>query len=337
MEFIVLHGITALEAWDLGLGTNAQLVEHLDLAESATQPGDMRQFLDALSVLTRPLHILVGNARQRRHSRNWETHLIQRQLPQNSFFCIAPGIYIEAPYLCFAMLAGKLPFSHACWLGLELCGRCSTLPYHESARRIDPQKGYLERRPLTTVTLLERYSTAYGLGDKSMARRACGIVQNNARSPKECTLHLFSRFLPRLGGYGLRNYGLNESVPLPPELAELIGVEELEADMLWRDLGPRKDRMLAVEYDGKDYHTDDRQRSYDNIRRTLLRNVGVEVITIDKWQLYDMAVLDGIMQIVSEAVGGPTVRQDTKARAARMALRGELLAPGANPYKLLIP
>ena len=146
------------------------------------------------------------------------------------------------------------------------------------------------------------------------------------------------------GPHGLRkqaesadHLGLNESVPLPPEFAELIGVEELEADMLWRGLGPRKDRMLAVEYDGKDYHTDDRQRSYDNIRRTLLRNVGVEVITVDKWQLYDMALLDGIMQIVSEAVGGPTVRQDTKARAARMALRGELLAPGANPYKLLIP
>jgi len=337
MKFIVLHGITALEAWDLGLGAHAKPVEHLDPSASTISASDMQQFLEGLPFLTKPLHILVGSANQRRHSKSWETHLIQKPFPRNSFFDIGNGIFIEAPYMCFALLSGKLPYSHACWLGLELCGRCSTLPFHADAKRIDPKKGYLERMPLTTVNLLRRYATAYGLGEKSMAQRACGIVQDNARSPRECTLHLETRFQPRLGGYGLRNYTLNESIPLTYELANLIGVDKLEADMLWKGLGPRKDGMFALEYDGKDYHADDRQRAYDNIRRSILRYMGVEIVTVDKWQMNDMATFDGIMQMVAESVGGPAVRQDAKARAARIALREEILSPGANPYKLLVP
>lgn len=337
MKFIVLHGITALEAWDLGLCAQARPVTQLDLSNCDARAADMKQLLAQLPLLTRPLHILVGSASQRRHTSTWETHLLKRNLPLNSYFQIAEGIYVEAPYLCFASLAGRLPISYATWLGLELCGRCSSLPFHETERRIDPKKGYLERPPLTTAKLLDRYARAYGLGDKSHARRACAFMQDNVRSPRECILHIFSCFQSQLGGYGFHGYTLNTRLDVPPDLARIIGVDKLEADMLWTGLGPHKDEKFAFEYDGKDYHSDDSQRSYDNIRRAVLRAMGVQIITVDKWQMKDMATFDGIMQLVADSTGGPTVRQDPKARAARIALREELLTPGANPYRLLIP
>lgn len=133
---------------------------------------------------------------------------------------------------------------------------------------------------------------------------------------------------PERGGYGLRGYELNCRIPVPEGIGQLLNVNTLVADAYWSDCG------VALEYDGEDYHSSGAQRSYDNIRRSILRRLGIDVITVDKRQMMDMAVLDGVMQIVSDAVGGPPIRQDAVSRNARLELRSQLLAPDIDLYRV---
>jgi len=327
MGIIVLQGISAIEAWDIGLCGNAPLVEQLDLSQCASNAEEFRAFRDILPELTRPLHVAVSHANNRRPSKIWAPHVLKRDLPKNSYVSLGDGIYVEAPYLCATELVKGLPFPHACMLCMELCGGYSTLHLHQKQNRIDPKKGYLERPALTSVAQLARYAEAAGLGPKAKLRRVCKSIANDAASPRETALHLLVHMDAKSGGYGIGGYELNSNIPLKPELEALVGVPHLKADMYW------KDRRFALEYDGRDYHADDAQRAYDNIRRAVLRALGIGIVTVDKHQMKSVGILDGVMQVVSNAVGGPPVRHDPETRLARIDLRKQLLAPGLNLYR----
>jgi hypothetical protein len=210
---------------------------------------------------------------------------------------------------------------------MELCGQYSTNPVHAAAGRTESGKDYLERPAPSTALLLDRYAAALGLGRKSKVRRACKALANGSRSPRESILHLMMHLKRRQGGYALKGYLLNCRIPLPPELAALMGEETLQLDFYWKEF------HLAVEYDGSDFHSGDRQRSYDNLRRSVLRQLGIQVITIDKYQMADMAVLDGIMQMVSQAVGGPEVLLDAESKRKRAALHAQLLERDIQLYR----
>ena len=328
MGIIVLHGISAIEAWDIGACAHARPVERLDLGRCASSSAELGERADALPSLARPLHIAVPDAGSRRKSSRWMPHVLSRDLPRNSFFRISEDVYVEAPYLCFALLASTLSHPLACMLGMELCGGYSSLALHAMAHRTEPGKGYLERPPLTSVAQIGRYCDALELGRRSQARRACKQIAAQARSPRESILHLLAHMPPERGGYGLRGYELNCRIPVPEGIGQLLNVNTLVADAYWSDCG------VALEYDGEDYHSSGAQRSYDNIRRSILRRLGIDVITVDKRQMMDMAVLDGVMQIVSDAVGGPPIRQDAVSRNARLELRSQLLAPDIDLYRV---
>ena len=328
MKILVLHGASAAEAWDIGLPQGAPLVEQLDLAQCASNAEELREFQDALPELSRPLNIVVSHANDRRRSKSWKPHVISRELPRNSFVSLGDGIYVEAPYLFATELVNELPYALACMLCMEACGGYSTLHLHKAQNRIDAKKGYLERPALTTVGQLARYATAAGFGPRAKVQKVCNAVANNADSPRESVMHLFTHLNAERGGYGISGYDLNAEIPLNPQLETLIGVPRLKADMLWEN------RHFALEYDGKDYHADDSQRAYDNIRRSVLKSLGITVLTIDKYQMKNMDILDGVMQVVSDAVGGPSVRHDPEARIARINLRKQLLAPNLDLYRL---
>ena len=327
MKCIVLHGRSAAEAWDIGLLHVNRLVDSLDWGTCASNAEELNMLVEATEQFTRPVHIAVPDRQFRRDTSFWKAHALLRNLPQNSFYQIDEGVYAEAPHLFFALAAGRLPFIHACLLGMELCGRYSTNPIHVKAHRTVSGKDYLERPAPTSALLLQRYATALGLERKSTVQRACKVIANGSRSPRESILHLMMRLPRRNGGYLFSGFRLNHRIPLPPELAALMNEDTLQVDFYW------KDHQLAVEYDGADFHSGEKQRSYDNIRRSVLRQLGIQVITIDKHQMANLAVLDGIMQIVSESIGGPQVLQDAKSRQKRAALHDQLLASNICLYR----
>ena len=328
MKKIVLTGISAIEAWDIGLCAQARPVERLDLSNCAVGKQDRAGLNELVRPLTRPLHVLSSGKGMRRNSREFQCHVLTREVPRHSYFEIGEETYVEAPYLYFAQRAGRLSLSQACLLGMELCGNYSTLWLHGANHRIgDSRKGALERPPLASVERLERYAHAYGLGRKSMALRACKVLAEGARSPRESALHLLLQMDGRHGGYAQSGYQINARVPLAPEFRALMGEDTLEVDFLWRN------HAFALEYDGRDWHADDRQRAYDNMRRSVLREMGIDVLVVDKWQMGDLTAFDAIMQMVADRAGGPSVRHDAKSRDARMELRAQLLAPRIDLYR----
>lgn len=326
MKSIVLFDISAIEAWDIGLCAHAVPCDAPDSSECASTAAELAELEGILPRLTRPLHILAPSRDARRQSARWRCHTFKRPLPRNSFFQVEEHVFVAAPYLGFARLARRLPLPEATLLGMEFCGRFSTLRLHAQAGRTAAGKGYLERPPLANAATISRYLAAMGLERHATAVRASKLLQDNARSPREALLHVLLTCRRPHGGYHFTGYAVNSAVALPKHLETLVGSPSLECDFLWEERG------LCIEYDGKDYHSDDAQRAHDNMKRLALSQLGIRVVTVDKHQLREQHLIDGVMQAVSEQIGASPVRMDRAAVEARMRLRRRLLDPSLDLY-----
>ena len=326
MKCIVLVGISAIEAWDLGLCIRALPVEEIDSIEYACNAEELRQFDDVFPQLTRPLHILAPNKSARRQSKRWHCHTLSRKLPRHSFFKVTENIYVAAPYLCFFQFARKLPFAHALLLGMELCGGYSTLRLHREAGRCAPGKDYLERRALSTPAQLQRYIKACGLGKNSVPRRVASLLQAGTASPRESIIHAMIHPSRLQGGFGMEGYEVNGEIQLPREMAIASGVASFRGDFYWRE------KALILEYDGRDYHADDSQRSYDNFRRTVLGELGIRTICLDKGQFKDLATVEHVMSAVASHLGEEPSETTPRIQKARRLLHRQLLEPDINLY-----
>lgn len=327
MKCIVLYNKTALEAWDLGLCSSATLVETLDPDTIAGSSAEIALFDSLYPQLTRPIHLLSPSKSARRQSRSRRCHVLSRPLPRHSFFQMEGNVNVAAPWLCYINIASQLTFAQAALMGMELCGRYSTLPLHRAANRLVAGKGYLERPPIVTPRQIRSYVAAMGLNRNTPAARAAQVLEANARSPMEAVLHIMMRSHASQGGYGFTDYGINQDVPLAPELARIVGVDSYECDYYWRSHG------VALEYDGRDYHTSDEQRAHDNTKRSVLSQMGIKVFTIDKHKLYDFEMLDGIMRMLAASIGERPPSRSTTARARRMRLHGELTSHDLVLYR----
>ena len=330
MKAIAIYDVSAIECLDLGLCKRAEYVERLDTAELAGAAEELHELAGVLPQLSTPIHILVSGKGSRRNSSQWKCHVSVRPFPRNSFLKVSENVYVAAPHLCFVHFARRLSMAHAMLLGMELCGRYSTLRLHGAAGRIDSDKGYYERDPLTSASTLWRYVLAFGCGSKSSAFKACKILQGGARSPAEAQLNGLLGFAALQGGYARGGFALNQRISLSPDLAMLAGVESYECDFLWK----LEDAHVKVdlEYDGEMAHSGESKRSYDNIRRTVLGKLGIRVITLDKRQLYDQAVFESVVGILSEHLGRPLAVPSQTVRAKRLELRAELLQPHPDLY-----
>ena len=326
MISLVIYSASAAEAVDLGLCQHARLVDSIDVSTLPASAEDLTAFADVFPELSRPVHILSPHAGARRNSAQWYCHVASKAYPRNSFYEVMPGIYVAAPYLSFAERAAQLPWEQAAMLGMELCGRYSTLALHGARGRIDPSRGFFVRSALTTPQQLLRYSEALGLGPKSSAVKASKVIAGMMRSPMEAALYLLFTLRPLRGGYHLGGWDANHRIVLPEHLAVVAGVEGYELDLY------RADARLSLEYDGSKYHSDENQRSYDNLRKTLLGQLGIRVLSVDKSQLYCLPKIDGVADAVAELLGEEKVRCDPRSMAARKRLRRLILDTGVDLY-----
>lgn len=257
--------------------------------------------------LTRPLHVLVGEATSRRVSSEVVSHVQSGPLPARAILDTQNGFCVCSPELCFVQTARSLGLAKTIELGYELCGT-----YDIS---VDDLR---ECAPLTSVERLTAFVEAVGaVHGKRTAVRALRYVVDGSASPRETILTMLLCLPYSLGGYGIPMPLLNYKVDLGKREQRIAGRGSLRCDLYWPDA------KLAVEYEGQ-IHAEPDRISKDSMRRDALISRGITVVTVTKWQLNDGGELNGIAHVIAERVGKRLRYKDPEFTRASLALRREL-------------
>lgn len=268
---------------------SAKPATHADRASRASRSLKLYDFSEVPDET--PLHFSVAARSQRLRTPGIECHLLEAsRLPPQSFVPVSPGVYAASPELCFVNLASELPFLALIELGFELCGSYSI------DRSTD--RGFSDRQPLTSAARLVAYTEQIReVHGSKPARRAARYVIDGAASPKESQLAMLLTLPMSLGGYGFEKPQLNGAVDVPPSLQREFKAKHLYCDLYWPD------HDVAVEYDSDQYHTGPERTTHDSERRTKLKRLGVEPISVTKDQLYDANSFETVVKLVAQYTG----------------------------------
>ena len=99
-------------------------------------------------------------------------------------------------------------------------------------------------------------------------------------SPRETALAMLLCLPPCRGGYGFSKPQMNYPC-LRPGSAKAHGVRQFYCDLFWPSWN------LAVEYDSKAHHSDERKIVEDQTRSTILTSLGISVISLRAQQVDD--------------------------------------------------
>jgi very-short-patch-repair endonuclease len=132
-------------------------------------------------------------------------------------------------------------------------------PVGEAVAAIDALLRASDLTPTEVRALVSRYPGRRGI---QRARDALSLADAGAQSPKETWLRLLltSAALPRL----------QTQIAVSDEFGEVFAY----LDMGWPEL------KVAVEYDGQQHRTDERQYKWDNRRREMLERLGWIVVRV---------------------------------------------------------
>ena len=330
MDIIVSH-ITALEVlrrWD-----SFKLVEASEAVQNPILPDRMPtareikaslEQLRPLSGATLPLHVLVASTAGRHPSPKAVAHLAQRDLPDGSFFSLAPGVFCSSPELVALQMAEYASDLELLMLVDELCGHYGVQPRSS--------KGLVKRRdPLTTIDKIRDFIDRMGpCRGGAKLRRALMQARERSGSPRESkTVHRLE-FCPRIGGYGLEVVGLNDPVLVEradAALGEAQGRIRKPDIMLLAPadvpVGAIPFRGCALDYQGE-YHRDEVQQGKDTNRRNELLACGIKPYEIEKEHYDDPDYLDWLVSSIRRDLGIEEPCLSTRAREARRARRERL-------------
>lgn len=259
------------------------------------------------------LDVLVPSRGARRVIKGARCHSWPWPLPRGAFCPLVDHVYVSSPEFLFMQLAGRGSLERALCLGYELAGTY--------ARDRDVSGGMRPRGTISSVAAM-RASVAEGgpfLGAKPVSQ-ALGHVLDGSASPMETMLAILLTLPADLGGYGLPTPELNAAVEVMGPQAPKV----LHVDALYRDGG------LALEYEGGG-HATKTQLERDSIRRAELASAGIEVMTVTRPQVYEVARMDEVARHVAARLGTSFPSGDPDAGVRKMLMRTELLHPQGNP------
>ena len=176
--------------------------------------------------LERPVHLLVGDASERRLLEGVVCHAAPvRTAPR--FVLEAPdGLLVEGPGLCLLHGARKLPLPRLAELCLEFCGGYRLYP--------DDPRGFVDCDPLITRAQLVRFARVMkGAKGARALGRTLAYVRDDARSPMEAVVVLLLCLPPRFGGYGLPMPLLNHRVDIDRSGRKASANGYYVCDMFW--------------------------------------------------------------------------------------------------------
>lgn len=148
------------------------------------------------------------------------------------------------------------------------------LGYELSSSYVIVGNAIVPSKPLLHQDLLQRESLLHSKRTQKEVSRALNHFMPGAESPAEINLSL-KLFMPTIyGGMGLKGAKLNPKVRLSETGRKIVGKTHCRADIFFED------SKLDIEYDSKQWHTDDRQRLEDMKRRIALQQEGYNVISV---------------------------------------------------------
>ena len=302
MDGIVLCGESAeriLEQEALGKGYGLEPTARLTLPTMASYRGiSNKQWSTQVDgVAFTHLDVLVGSAGDIRKCRNITFHTWKSPLPPfgilkisdpfTSEFFVASGTFMAL------VAARRLSGVRLAQYVMYLCGwYCMH------------QKVPLEKRTAFTSTEKISLMLPSMIGTKGWRKLASILpyCADGVRSPQEANYYLVVTLPPRKGGYRLTKPKVNYSIPLDDYHSALLGQSSIEVDFYWPEA------ELVVEYNGLDNH-DGGISPLDVTQQLILRDKGIEVLFLTKYQLYNAALLDAHMQTVANKLGIKTSRR----------------------------
>lgn len=218
------------------------------------------------------VHVLATEQRRRRSIGSVTCHLAEK-IPPNGIVHVEGDTFCSAPELCFLQMARVLPVIQLTKLGFELCG-CYALA---------PDGHAIEQPALTSKGRIGNFlKSAKGARGVAQARQALTHIVEGSASPRETALTMLLCMPPCWGGYGFSKPQMNYPV-CAPDPRRAHGVRQFYCDLFWPSWN------LAVEYDSKAHHSDERKIVEDQTRATILTSLGISVISLRAQQVDDPA------------------------------------------------
>lgn len=258
-----------------------------------------------------PLELLVTRDAPRSRTALARTHPSPAELPSGSAVEVTPGVRCVSPEHLPVVMAPALTDLELSFLLSELLGLYAIAPGHED--------GMFQRRtPLTTPELVLGHLDALGSErGTDRVRRALARACVRSGSPRETKLSMRLGFTRARGGCGFDVLSMNDSLAVR-RVHDAMRPGVRKPDILLRapeGAAGRTVRGVAVEYDGKD-HNGAEAHARDAERHTELVALGLDEHIVTAKQYSDLDYLDGLAEIIRDALGMPRPRL-TPERAAR--------------------
>ncbi len=219
-------------------------------------------------------------------------HQVAHDRMAGPFLVIDGGALCPAPEeLIFQLFQCEdfVPFLTKCY---ELCG-CYSVPMKKNERQT-LSKALVLTTPEAARGYIARLNMA---GGKVAAQKALCYVLPNSASPMETYLVILLILPPRLGGYGFPPPKLNWKI-MPPRTAANRHPQPFYLDVFWPEFN------LALEYDSDDHHFADRESAYrDADRRAILKQMGIEVISVTRGQIQSIPKMDNVARAIAAHMG----------------------------------
>ena len=286
---LLITDISALSLWDHGIGARAHVADIRNLEGFYVDFDVVRSMEPERFGIDRPGDLLVPDGETRPWSSAWHGHFWNMPLPRGSVYQIDDGVYIASPELIFARLARRLGYIDTIKLGIELCGRYSTL--------VLPGEDYLKRPPLTNAEKLLAYvSTLYAQSNYGVALRAARFAADNVESPMECATRILLCLKYRHGCPGFPMPEMNHVIELDGEERRLLRKNSLRCDAYWEH------PMVAVEYKGN-VHEGESSLRKDTARENILLSRGITVVSATYASLSTDAGFACLCEALAKALG----------------------------------
>lgn len=227
----------------------------------------------ALAPAEGPLSLVVREKADRRELRNVRSHACSLELPAR---CIYPvvvrgkaleGIYVSSPELALAQtsLDDGISFVDRLRLAMELCG---------TYRLTD--EGATYRCPALTSTddLMRFIRRALGLRGRMSSISTFSHAMDGSASPAETDIALSLSLPMRHGGSRLGKPVLNETIVLNENARVILGREVITPDLLFSN-AKRHGIRFPVEYESREFHSEQEQATYDEKRRNTYAAMGM--------------------------------------------------------------
>lgn len=236
-----------------------------------------------------PIDLLAGNAASRSKSKLVKAHVCAPPVNTRCFIEADRGIYIASPELCFIQLSRNCTTIELIKLGFELCGTYT----------LDPSSpiGFRNRKALTSKQAIERMAEKWPGQTNQIVKTALRYISDSSASPMETCLALLFGLPSRLGGYGLEIPQMNAEVKISAKHNKQVAHSLYHCDLYWPS------HRVAVEYNSREFHVNERAVERDASRINDLKAAGIDALAVTRAHVANLESFDAVAHSLAKLMG----------------------------------